>query len=156
MTDPHRLHLPDEAATERFGRRLAALLRPGLIVALDGDLGAGKTRLVRAVAEARGVPPEEIASPTFTLVREYGGVPPLFHLDVYRLSGPGEFLDLGVEELFEEGVTLIEWAGKVATVLPEDRLSIRLTATDETGRDVEVSAGGPVSYDVSRHLEGDG
>ena len=146
------LSLADEAATDRLGRALAAALRVGDVVALDGELGAGKTRLVRAVAEAAGVSEDEIGSPTFTLVREYltgGGtedVPPvLFHLDAYRLIDADEYEALGPEELAERGAALIEWASNVADALPADRLSVFLTPTGETSRRAELTAGGPRS-----------
>lgn len=146
------LLLGDETATDRLGRILAAALRVGDVVALDGELGAGKTRLVRAVAEAAGVAPEEIGSPTFTLVREYatgvdrGDAPPfLFHLDAYRLSDADEYELLGPEEFADRGAALIEWAARVADALPTDRLSLRLTPTGETSRRAEFAAGGPRS-----------
>ncbi len=143
------LHLLDERATDRLGRLLAGLLRVGSVVGLNGELGAGKTRLVRAIALAAGVEPAEIGSPTFTLVREYRtALPPpapplLFHLDAYRLADEDDLLNLGPEEFMETGALLIEWAERVADVLPADRLTLTLTATGETSRAVAISAGGP-------------
>ena len=159
--DARILSLPDEAATDRLGRALAAALRTGDVVALDGELGAGKTRLVRAVAEAAGVADEEIGSPTFTLVREYattGGddrTPPvLFHLDAYRLTDADEYDALGPEEFTDRGAVLIEWAANVADALPADRLSLSLTPTGETSRRVELTAGGPRSAAVLAAVRG--
>lgn len=150
------LTLSNEHDTDRLGRVLASLLRIGSVVGLNGELGAGKTRLVRAVALASGVAPEEIGSPTFTLVREYVArvthappelrLPPvLFHLDAYRLTDEDDYLNLGPEEFLEAGAMLIEWAERVKDVLPADRLTLALAATGETSRSVALSAGGPDS-----------
>lgn len=148
------LTLSNEHDTDRLGRVLASLLRIGSVVGLNGELGAGKTRLVRAVALASGVAPEEIGSPTFTLVREYttyasavpDDAPPLlFHLDAYRLTDEDDYLNLGPEEFLEAGAMLIEWAERVEDVLPADRLTLNLAATGETSRSVALSAGGPDS-----------
>src|SRR5215813_3640673 len=96
------LDISDLAATEAFGRRLGALLFPGSVVALVGPLGAGKTHLTRAIAEGLGVAnPRAVTSPTFVLIQEYPGRLPIYHFDAYRLSGAGEFLDLGVTEYYE-------------------------------------------------------
>lgn len=97
-----------------MGRRLAHTLEPGSVVRLVGDLGAGKTALVRGMAEGLGVPPEEVSSPTFTLMQEYrGGRVALIHVDLYRLNDPREIDDLGLEELGMESVLAIEWAEKL-------------------------------------------
>ena len=103
-----------EAETADVGRRLAQTLTAGSIVLLIGDLGAGKTALVRGLAEGLGVAPEEVSSPTFTLMQEYrGGRVPLIHVDLYRLNDPREIDDLGLDELGAEGVLAIEWAEKL-------------------------------------------
>jgi tRNA threonylcarbamoyladenosine biosynthesis protein TsaE len=135
-----QINLPDLAATEAFGRRLGALLFPNAVVALIGPLGAGKTHLTRAVAEGIGIAnPAVVTSPTFTLVHEYPARLLIYHFDAYRLNGPNEFLDLGVNEYYEAGgVCLIEWADKVESALPAERLTIRLTPVDENRRTVEV------------------
>ncbi len=134
------IDLPDLAATEAFGRRLGSLLFPNAVVALVGPLGAGKTHLVRAVAEGLGIAnPAAVTSPTFTLIHEYPARLPIFHFDAYRLNGPNEFLDLGVTEYYEAGgVCLIEWADKVEAALPAERLTIRLVPVDENRRRAEV------------------
>src|SRR5437762_3964745 len=102
--------LPDLAATEVFGRALAALLFPGAVVALIGPLGAGKTFLVRAIAEGLGIADSRVvSSPTFILIQEYQARLPIYHFDVYRLRNPAEFLDLGADEYFQgNGVCLVE------------------------------------------------
>lgn len=117
-------HSPEE--TERLGTRLARLLPQGAVVALRGDLAAGKTCLVRGMAAcfAEGT---AIHSPTFTLVNEYGDMRKLYHLDLYRLS-TDEVADLGYEELFEsDGVTAIEWAERAEPLLPRRRLDVYLS-----------------------------
>lgn len=125
----------DEAGTERLGRALAAALPSGTVVALVGTLGAGKTRLVQAFAAAHGVPRELATSPTFVLVNEYRGRVPIYHIDAYRLRDADEFLELGPEEYFESaGVTFIEWADRVASCLPAERVEILCEAVGQTQR----------------------
>jgi tRNA threonylcarbamoyladenosine biosynthesis protein TsaE len=105
-------HSQEETAA--VGRTLAASLEAGSVLLLVGDLGAGKTALVRGLAEGLGVAPEEVSSPTFTLMQEYrGGRVPLIHVDLYRLDDPREIDDLGLEELGLESVLAIEWAEKL-------------------------------------------
>lgn len=99
-----------EEETSAAGERLAARLRPGDVVLLHGDLGAGKTAFVRGLAKGLGAPPEEVSSPTFTLIQEYRGRVPLYHVDLYRLQ-PIEAADLGLDELMSrDGVVAVEWA----------------------------------------------
>jgi tRNA threonylcarbamoyladenosine biosynthesis protein TsaE len=126
----------DLAATESFGRRLARLLFPGAVVALVGPLGAGKTQLVRAIAEGLGITDSRIvSSPTFVLIQEYDARLPIYHFDTYRLKNPAEFANLGVEEYFAgDGVCLIEWADRVEKCLPPDHLRVELTITGPTNR----------------------
>jgi tRNA threonylcarbamoyladenosine biosynthesis protein TsaE len=126
--------------TEAFGRRLAAFLFPGAVVALIGTLGAGKTHLVRAIAEGLDVPsPAVVNSPTFVLIQEYQARLPIYHFDAFRLASEAEFADLGVHEYFQgNGVCLVEWADKVPTCLPTERLEIRITITGEKSRRFEI------------------
>ena len=126
--------------TEALGRRLAAFLFPGAIVALIGPLGAGKTHLVRAIAEGLDVPsPAVVNSPTFVLIQEYQARLPIYHFDAFRLASEAEFADLGVHEYFQgNGVCLVEWADKVPTCLPTERLEIRITITGEKSRRFEI------------------
>src|SRR3954467_15471168 len=120
--------IADLAATEAFGRRLGGLLFPGAVVALVGRLGAGKTHLTRAIAEGLGVRnPAGVNSPTFVLIQEYPARLPVYHFDAYRLSGPREFAELGVEEYFHgDGVSIIEWADRVEATLPVEQLRIEV------------------------------
>jgi len=103
-----------ESETAHVGRGLAGTLGPGDVVLLYGDLGAGKTAFVKGLAEGLGVAPDEVSSPTFTLIHEYrGGRLTLFHVDLYRLDDPREVLDLGLDEIAADGVLAIEWAEKL-------------------------------------------
>jgi len=97
-----------EDETSEAGRLLAAELGPGDVVLIDGPLGAGKTAFVRGVAEGLGADPGDVSSPTFTILQQYGGTPPLYHADLYRLTAP-EVDDLGLEETGLDGVLAVEW-----------------------------------------------
>jgi tRNA threonylcarbamoyladenosine biosynthesis protein TsaE len=134
---------PDEAATAALGQALAKLLPASTTVALDGPLGAGKTRLVQAIAAAVGVQPGTAVSPTFVLVQEYHGARDVIHIDAYRVSDEDEFLSLGVEEYFESpAIVLIEWAERVAGCLPLERLHVAITETGDSTRRFTISATG--------------
>lgn len=132
---------PDEAATERLGQALAACLPLGSVVALSGTLGAGKTRLVQAVAAACGVPRHEVVSPTFVLCQQhYAGRLPIHHLDAYRLQSAEELQAIGADELWESPAwTFIEWADRVAAALPEEYLHMEMVVTGPTARRVLVT-----------------
>jgi len=136
-----------EAASEEdtagLGAALASLLPDGTVVALCGTLGAGKTRLVQAVAEACGIDRRVVTSPTFVLVQEYHGRRAIFHFDAYRLRSDEEFLELGPEEYFQAaGLVLVEWADRVRGLLPNERIEIRIDVTGDTSRRFEVVAEG--------------
>ena len=138
-----RLWSADEATTRAIGAALAGLLGPGDVVGLAGDLGAGKTRLVQGAAAALGVE-GPVLSPTFMLVREYDGDPPVHHVDAYRLSGPLELEDLGLEDILSpDAVVFVEWADRVAAALPDSRLELVLHITDDGHREIEVHPHGP-------------
>ncbi|MFQ5731508.1 MAG: tRNA (adenosine(37)-N6)-threonylcarbamoyltransferase complex ATPase subunit type 1 TsaE [Planctomycetaceae bacterium] len=138
-----------EDETRQIGATLAAALAPGDVVALIGDLGAGKTRLVQAVAEALGVDRADVTSPTFVLIQEYDGRIPLYHFDTYRLNDLDEFLELGAEELFEgDGVCLVEWADRVADALPADHLRCEIAIAGEQQRILHFTATGPRSQRI--------
>jgi tRNA threonylcarbamoyladenosine biosynthesis protein TsaE len=133
----------DESATAALGAALAHVLPDGSVVALNGTLGAGKTRLVQALAEASGVAAGECVSPTFVLINEYHGRRPIYHFDAYRLADDDEFLQLGPEEYFAgQGVTLIEWAERVERCLPRERLEIRIEPTGPGSRRFYLQARG--------------
>lgn len=147
------LCLASEFETDELGRRIASAVEPGLVIALVGDLGAGKTRLVRAVAIALGADSSEVNSPTFVLVQRYDARLPIFHCDTYRLRDADEFADLGAEEFFSNGgVCFVEWADRVDEALPADRLQIKLTATGVATRLVTITASGPLSITVLNRI----
>ena len=115
--------------TQAFAVRLAPFARPGDVIALAGDLGAGKTTFARgfinALFVAHGLPPEEVPSPTFTLVQEYQ-LPDftLYHIDLYRIEALSEIFELGLEDAFVDGVSLVEWPDRLGSLLPENRLEM--------------------------------
>jgi tRNA threonylcarbamoyladenosine biosynthesis protein TsaE len=134
--------LPDEAATARLARSLAALARKGDVIALVGELGSGKTAFARAFINALPRPeaaperaqerarepvgPEEVPSPTFTLLQTYERAPaPVWHFDLYRLARPDEVYELGFEEALGEGILVIEWPERLGPLLPAERLELR-------------------------------
>jgi tRNA threonylcarbamoyladenosine biosynthesis protein TsaE len=128
-----------ETETSDIGRRLAQTLSAGSVVLLIGDLGAGKTALVRGLAEGLGVPPEEVSSPTFTLMQEYrGGRVPLIHVDLYRLNDPREIDELGLEELGLESVLAIEWAEKLPRSIA-DAIEVRIEHGDGDVRQLTIT-----------------
>src|SRR5207253_5055917 len=128
------VELPEPAATTALGQRLACEMFPGAVIALLGPLGAGKTYLVRAIAEGLGIANSRVvSSPTFVLIQEYQARLPIYHFDAYRLKSESEFFDLGAHEYFAgSGVCLVEWADRVAGCLPAEHLRIGLTITGET------------------------
>ncbi len=123
-----RIILHDQEATERFGAALAARLAAGDVVALTGDLGAGKTTLTKAVARGLGVT-ETLTSPTFTIVQEYeSGRLPLYHFDVYRVHDEDELFEIGFDDYLNAGgICLIEWADLIEELLPERTIRIALS-----------------------------
>jgi tRNA threonylcarbamoyladenosine biosynthesis protein TsaE len=134
------------ADSDALGAAFAAVCEPGLVVGLIGPLGAGKTAFVRAVAAGLGVPAEAVGSPTFVLIHEYEGRLPVYHFDTYRLRDADAFLDLGAAELFDaDGVCLIEWADRVAEVLPADTLWVTIEVTAPESRRFHFQAAGPRS-----------
>jgi tRNA threonylcarbamoyladenosine biosynthesis protein TsaE len=131
----------NETDTARLGAALAEALSSGTVVALYGTLGAGKTRLVQALAEALGIDRGQVVSPTFVLVQEYHGRKSIYHFDAYRLRDEDEFLALGPDEYFEsDGLALIEWADRVAACLPRERLDIHIEVIGENRRRFNISA----------------
>lgn len=129
--------------TIAFGERLAASLPPGTVVALSGDLGAGKTALTKGIARGLGVT-DTITSPTFTLVNEHAARDGrrLYHVDLYRLDKPQQAVEIGIEEeLAPDGWTIIEWAEKLGDVLPADAVSIHIEIVGENERRISVTEG---------------
>jgi tRNA threonylcarbamoyladenosine biosynthesis protein TsaE len=144
---------PDEATTVALGRALAEILPDGTTVALQGTLGAGKTRLVQAIAAASGVESGVAVSPTFVLVQEYQGTRRIVHVDAYRMRDEDEFLALGGEELFAgDAVVFIEWAERIARCLPASRLQIAIDETGASSRRFTVAAIGATYEPVIARL----
>jgi len=127
-----------EAATEAIGRELASGLSPGSVILLIGDLGAGKTALVRGLAAGLGVAGEAVSSPTFTIMQEYrGGRLPLYHVDLYRLGDPREVEDLGLDEIAADGVLAVEWAERLPDP-PRNAIRVTLEHSGDAGRRVTI------------------
>ena len=140
-------HTESAGETERLGERIGSALEPGIVVALTGDLGAGKTTLTKGIARGLGVS-DLIHSPTFTLIHEHKGRLPLYHFDLYRLDSPEQLDDLGYEDYFySDGVSIVEWSEKAQELLPPDHLEIRITGDDDQ-RTFGMRATGPDSEHV--------
>ncbi len=136
--------LPSRIATEAFGRIIGRSLSGGETLALSGELGAGKTALVRGIAAGLGTPSNQVTSPTFVLIHEYEGRLPLIHVDLYRLRSVAEAEGIGLQEYFQGNiVTAIEWADKFPDILPIDRLDLSLEHKTPTARTARMIAHGP-------------
>jgi tRNA threonylcarbamoyladenosine biosynthesis protein TsaE len=133
---------PEE--THLLAEQLGRLLQPGDVVALVGELGSGKTLFSQGLARGLEVPETfYITSPTFAIINEYPGRVPFYHLDLYRVSGRAEFVELGLEEIFYgRGAVAIEWAEKLGEELPRERLEVHLTFLGERERNIAFSAFG--------------
>jgi len=129
---------PDE--TKQLAQEFASSLKPGDILALEGELGSGKTQFVQGLARALGVPENGyVRSPSFTLLNEYRGRFPLYHFDFYRLHEPSALDDLGLEEYFDgNGITVIEWADRFPGALPERTIHIHFEIVDENRREINI------------------
>jgi tRNA threonylcarbamoyladenosine biosynthesis protein TsaE len=139
-----RIALPDLAATAALGARIAIALQPGDLVALAGDLGAGKTTLARGILTALGLS-GPMPSPTFTLVQTYEAARLVVrHYDLYRIEDPREIAELGLDEALEDGAVLVEWPERAGGLLPDDALIVSLTMPDAVTRQAELS--GPARW----------
>lgn len=153
MSTGWSITVESEAETKRLARKLGELAVPGTVVALVGDLGAGKTRFAQGLAAGLGVDERVVNSPTFVLIQEYPGRLPMYHFDTYRLRDVSAFLELGAEEyLAGEGVCLIEWADRVEPVLPADRLTVRFSIAGPESRRLDFAAGGATSLELLERL----
>lgn len=142
-TIPERhVEVNDEAGTARAARALSRLARSGDVITLSGPLGAGKTSFARGFISALGGG-EEIPSPTFTLVQVYDGVSgTIYHFDLYRLERPEDAFEIGIEEAFADGISLIEWPDRLGRYLPADRLDVSIRpGTGETQRTIDFVSG---------------
>jgi tRNA threonylcarbamoyladenosine biosynthesis protein TsaE len=134
---------PTPRETERIGSLLGTLLIAGDVIALSGELGSGKTTLVRGLAQGMGFSGKEVASPSFTLVNEYEGPLPLFHLDLYRLGDERELREIGYEEYINKaGVAVIEWADRIPHAVPDESLWITLRYRTEERREIVMKPRG--------------
>lgn len=140
-----KIEIKNQTETNQIAQRLAQIARPGDVIALHGDLGVGKSVFSRAFIRALTSPDEEVPSPTFTLVQIYDTARgELYHFDMYRLDAPEDGLELGTEEAFADGISLIEWPSKLGLYLPWDCLNIHIShnEADETARYFELSSQG--------------
>lgn len=154
-----RLPLPDADATARLGQRMAQLVRPGDVLLLEGQIGAGKTHFARSLIQTRLAAldrSEDIPSPTFTLVQVYDAAPEIWHADLYRLTHPDEAIELGLEEAFDTAICLIEWPDRLGPLTPPRALHLRFepVAGDDDARRIGVaSAGGAWAARLNRLKE---
>ena len=132
------LHTQSEEETIALGEKLAAELPPKAVVLLIGNLGAGKTTLAKGIVMGLGAAqPDQVSSPTFTLIHEYS--PSVYHIDLYRLDREDQVATLGLDDIFDRtAVVLIEWGERFPRLIPEDRVEIRLRATAENSREIDV------------------
>jgi tRNA threonylcarbamoyladenosine biosynthesis protein TsaE len=127
--------------TREAGRRWGEAMVPGTVVGLTGPLGSGKTVFVQGVAEGLGID-EPVTSPTYTLIAEYRGTMPLYHMDLYRLAGPEEFAWLGTEEmLYGDGVCMVEWSERAGDGLPTDAYTVTIGIEEDGGRSIVIREG---------------
>ncbi len=129
-----------EKQTRALGKQFGLGLRVGAVVALIGDLGAGKTQFVKGIAEAFGFPPEDVSSPTFTIAHEYDGSNVLYHMDLYRIASEAELHQAGIEEYLNAGgICLIEWPQRAEHLLPPGTHFVRITHQSDGKRRIEYS-----------------
>jgi len=138
-------HTTSEEETIALGERIAKELPPKHVVLLIGELGAGKTTLAKGIIKGLGVAaPDEVSSPTFTLIHEYGSEGRAYHIDLYRLDEPREVTTLGLQDIFDrQAIVLIEWGERFPQFLPAQRTEIRIRATHEQEREIEVENNSP-------------
>ena len=130
-----------EQETHELGRQLGSCLLPGAVVALYGDLGAGKTAFVRGLAQGLGIE-SRVSSPTFTIVNEYSGPVPLFHFDMYRLSSADELFDIGWEDyLSRGGICVVEWSENVPGAFEPDVITVQILKIGENSRKIQIEGG---------------
>jgi tRNA threonylcarbamoyladenosine biosynthesis protein TsaE len=145
---------PSVEKTMWLGRQLGALVAEGDVIALIGDLGGGKTWFTKGIAIGLGIDADSIVSPTFTMVNEYFGAYPLYHIDLYRLSNKSEIRTLDLEDyLTGNGIAVIEWADRCSDELPEQTIHVELSIVDEHARELTFSGSHFRAIEVLRQLE---
>jgi tRNA threonylcarbamoyladenosine biosynthesis protein TsaE len=154
MTQSISISTNNPSETEALGERLGRALQPGMVVALMGNLGAGKTTLTKGLAKGLGVT-DLIHSPTFNLIHEHKGRVPVYHFDLYRLASMEQIEDLGYEDYFYgAGVTVIEWPEKVLPLLPPDHLEVSIAGEGDR-RMFTFTATGPLSASALKNITKD-
>lgn len=139
--------------TEKVGRIIARCLEAGTVLCLDGDLGVGKTAITQFIAREFGVE-DYITSPTFTIIKEYEGRLPFYHMDVYRIDSEDDMYDLGYEEyIYSGGVTIIEWSNKIESILPDERINIEIQRLNDTSRIMIIDGSGRVFEKIAEELK---
>jgi len=147
------IHSQSPEGTLSIGRALGQVLAPGDFVNLNGTLGAGKTLLVKGIAEGQGVDGAQVTSPTFSLINEYHGENILYHFDLYRLDRGQELEDIGYEEyFFGSGICLVEWGDEFRSYLPEERLDVRFEPLGQSERKITIQGWGPRGANLERAL----
>lgn len=137
LAAPIESHSVEE--TIKAGYEFGKKLKPGDVVCLEGDLGAGKTHFIKGVASYFGIDPESVSSPTYTLIHEYSGELPVYHFDCYRLKSEQEALEIGAEEYFYgEGVCLVEWPGIIDSLIPDEAIWIKISHLSDSKRTISI------------------
>lgn len=140
VKSPHSLTLLSPEATTAFALKLAPLLHNGDVILLQGGIGAGKTHFARSLIQHLMLEPEDVPSPTFTLVQVYDGAEgEIWHSDLYRLSDPDEAVELGLEEAFENAICLVEWPDRLSDLTPENALMMEFSVAEEGVRDLTLN-----------------
>lgn len=147
-----KIHIKNLKDTEKIGKIISNILKEGTVICLDGDLGAGKTTLTQFIAKEFGVN-GYITSPTFTIIKEYDGRLPLYHMDVYRIGSEVEMYDLGYDEyIYSNGVTIIEWSINIKNMLPENRINIEIQRIDDESRMFNITGKGTTYEKLTEEL----
>ena len=148
-----KINLNNLKDTERLGKIISKSMEKGTLICLDGDLGVGKTALTQFIAKEFGVK-EYIVSPTFTIIKEYNGKLPFYHMDVYRIGSEEDMYDLGWDEyIYSEGVTVIEWSDLIEGILPEERINIEIKRIDDDKREINIKGKGTVYEKLIKELK---
>lgn len=131
-------HTKSPAETRAIAETFASSLRGGEVIALQGDIGVGKTVFTKGLASGLGIT-SNVTSPTFNIVRQYNGRLPLYHFDVYRITDPDEMLEIGFEEyLYSGAVVVIEWPELISDLIPQDAITITIEREEEDGRRISI------------------